>query len=183
MKTALLHLLMLIVLTACKQRPSNEESISEPESLSDTSTAVTPDTTTAQLTQPAEKATPAEPSTPHLTPHDCNPNLNAIANPGKQQYIYYVTGFNPAEFKCWEKLEIHGTELCNEAPCTIYYVDAASVPISKSGDKPLDDSTLKTHGIGRYEHSGKFWEIKGAKMWGRSGKGYNYYNTNNHLGG
>jgi hypothetical protein len=43
--------------------------------------------------------------------------------------------------------------------------------------------TLQSVGIGRFKYDGKYWEINGASLWKREGKGFAYYNTDNQFGG
>ena len=123
-----------------------------------------------QLPQPATAGT-------------CNPNFTKLASPGTNLQIFYVTGFTPLEFKCWNALEAHGVRMCGGVPCTILYLDNTQVRLNATPPLYIDPKSLQTSGIGRFDFDGKFWEIKGSRTWKRQGKGYDYYNTDNHLGG
>ncbi len=132
-----------------------------------------------KVVEPTPKETPTyNPA----TPKKCDPNFNLIASPKKNQQIYYVSGFNPGEFKCWAELENHGVKICGGSPCMIYYLDKANVTVTSTPPHYIDVNTLKSNGIGRFEYNGAWWEIKGSNMWGRKDKGYGYYNTD-HAGG
>jgi hypothetical protein len=113
----------------------------------------------------------------------CDPNFTKLSSPKRNHHVYYVTGFNPGEFKCWINLEEHGAKICDGLSCVIYFVDSPKVKIEPGLTDYMSPETLKSNGIGRYEYNGKYWEIKGASMWKRSGNGYAYYNTDNQLGG
>lgn len=127
-----------------------------------------------------------EPKTPEGydpdKPKICNPSFKLLKSPGANQHVYYVSGFNPGEFKCWEFIETHGQEVCGKKPCQVYYVDAPDVSISSAAPY-IDKNILAKKGVAFFTHDNNYFEIKGAKTWGRTEKGYLYYNTNNHLGG
>ena len=136
--------------------------------------------TTQQVEQSPKEEAPKY--NPHI-PKTCDPNFNLIGSPKKNQKIFYVSGFNPGEFKCWEGLVKHGQDICAGNPCLIYFVDIPNMHTTLTPPHYLDPNDLKTHGIGRFEDNGAWWEIKGSSMWGRKEKGYAYYNTNNAGGG
>jgi hypothetical protein len=141
-----------------------------------------PDTTNIQ---PQIQTPPPQENKPlaKLPPKVCDPGFTVIGKPKPNFYVYYVTGFKPGEFKCWEELEKHGISLCQGEPCTIYYLDIAKVTIHASPPY-VDPAVLKEHGVGQFEHGAHWWESKGAKqLWGRPGKEFVYYNTNNNAGG
>jgi hypothetical protein len=135
--------------------------------------------TQASSAKPVAEVTPPVPAKPKI----CDPNFTKLSSPKKNLYIIYVTDFNPEEFKCWVNLEEYGTMTCGGNPGVVIFVDNANIKTNTTPPNYLDDNTLKTTGIGRYEYNGKYWEIKGARLWKRSGKGYGYYNTDNQLGG
>ena len=147
----------------------------------DSITATPPDPGNISHTGPGGKKYETPKTNPKPTDHECEPNINLLAKPNGNTHFYYITGFNNSEFECWVGLERHGVEICQNKPCTIYYLDKAQVTIG-SGANPVDAATLKAHGIGMFKHDGAFWELRGANIWKRS-PGYGYFNTNNHLGG
>jgi hypothetical protein len=117
------------------------------------------------------------------TPKICEPNFNLLGMPQRGQKIFYVSGFNPGEFKCWELLESHGTKTCENQPCVIYYMDKPIRTFTTVPPHFMNSETLKANGIGRFQSNGKDWELKGSSQWGRKEKGYAYYNTNAGGGG
>jgi hypothetical protein len=147
----------------------------------DSITATPPDPDNISHTGPGGKKYEAPKTNPRPTAHKCEPNINLLAKPKGNTHFYYITGFNNAEFECWIGLERHGVEICQNKPCTIFYLDNPQVTIGP-GANPIDAATLKAHGIGMYKHDGSFWELKGANIWKRS-PGYGYFSTNNHFGG
>ena len=178
----LMLLLCLLVFQGCqsKSEKANTETFQEKPA-----TAVqTPDTLAK-----AEEKTEAPPVTENkplakLPPKICDPNFTAIGKAKSNHYFYYVTGFKLGEFKCWEELEKHGNSICQGQPCVIYYLDIPNVSINSTPPHYVDPTVLKEHGIGQFEHGPHWWESKGAKqLWGRPGKEYVYYNTNNNAGG
>jgi hypothetical protein len=118
------------------------------------------------------------------TPKICSPSFSLIGKPKSNRYIYYVTGFKANEFKCWAEIETHGQSICKGEPCVIYYIDSPKAPLNATPPHYVDPNILKEHGIGQFEHTNHWWEVKGAKqLWGRPGKEFVYYNTNNNAGG
>ena len=117
------------------------------------------------------KPVPVEKPLVKATPKICDPNFTKLASPKNNQHIYYVTNFNPGEFKCWVKLEEFGTQICDGVSCSVYFVDKATVKTNITPPHYLDEATLQTAGIGRFEYNGKYWEIKGANMWKEKTKG------------
>src|SRR5688572_474383 len=65
-------------------------------------------------------------------PKVCNPSFKLLKSLGSNHHVYYVSGFNPGEFKCWEFIEAHGLDVCGKKPCQVYYVDAPDVRISSA---------------------------------------------------
>ena len=119
---------------------------------------------------------------PTPAPKDCQPNFKMIGKPKDDHYLFYLTGFKLGEFKCWNLVEEHGVSICNGKPCVIYYVDDPNGSISGPPNY-VDPKFLKTHGVGQFSHDKNWWEMKGSKIWGREGKQYLYFNTNNNAGG
>jgi len=120
---------------------------------------------------------------PSPQPKSCTPNFNAAGKAKDNHYFYYVTDFTPGEFKCWEALTSHGEGICQGEPCVIYYLDTPKFKVTSTPPHYIDPKVLQEHGIGRFEHTAHWWEVKGAKIWGRTGKQFVYYNTNNNAGG
>jgi hypothetical protein len=212
MKNMFLLLFIFTLWASCKQSPAKESAITSApdsstlisqrvpvtgtDSLAQSNTATQSQKTESEYTPtppsdsviatlknnpPVNKGLPK--TNPHHTDHICSPNFNVIAKPQQNTHFYYVTAFDPREFKCWQELEVHGSKICAEQECIIYYLDSPNVTVASTGNTPIDATTLTQKGIGRFVHNGKFWEIKGASMWKRKENGYAYYNTNNHLGG
>lgn len=183
MKTCFLFLLLLVTGFSCKPAsPTQEQKPEASQPVQADSSESMIDTTTAAVTVEDGKYE-APKTTPRITDHQCDPNFTQLSKPIGQNHFYYVTGFDPREFKCWNELEKHGEKISNERPCVIYYIDIADAKINASGPAYLDAETLLKHGIARFEYSGKFWELKGARTWKRKDKGFEYYNTNNQFGG
>jgi len=177
---------IVISISSCAQKKakSNEVIVEEETKMDSIVKANTPDTAAVApvdnlKTAKEEPAPEYKPATPKI----CDPNFNLIASPKKNQKIFYVSGFNPGEFKCWESLVSHSQKTCNGSPCVIYFVDKPTITPTTTGPHYIDANTLKTNGIARYEYNGANWEIKGSSMWGRKEKGYAYYNTDNAGGG
>ena len=183
MKTHLLLLILLAASISCKPASPTQEQkpeVSQPVQTDSSDSMI--DTTTTAVTVEDGKYEPPK-STPRITDHKCDPSFTQISKPIGQNYFYYVTGFDPLEFKCWNVLEQHGEKISSERPCVIYYIDIADAKINASGPAYLDEETLLKHGIARFEYYGKFWELKGARTWKRKDKVFEYYNTNNQFGG
>jgi len=177
---------MIFSMSSCAQKKekSNETIVEDKSGIDTTITTNTPDTAAVApadnlKTAKEEPAPEYKPAAPKI----CDPNFNLIASPKKNQKIYYVSGFNPGEFKCWDALVSHSSKTCAGSPCVIYFVDKPTLTPTTTGPHYIDANTLKTNGIGRYEYNGSNWEIKGSSMWGRKEKGYAYYNTDNAGGG
>jgi len=178
------HLLLLcsiaiiFSLGSCSQKKDNSEVTTyEGKNSSDTVPQETIKDTQTTSTEVAEPTTKEE-TTTTPTAKKCDPNFNLLSNPKKNQHIFYVSGFNPDESKCWVELEKQGFSVCGDRPCVIYYLDKANVAITSTPPHYVDVNILKTHGIGRFEHNGSWWELRGSKIWDRPGKGYEYYNSN-----
>jgi len=185
------HLLLLcsiaiiFSLGSCNQKKEkSEETVYEGKNPDDTLVQQAIKDTQTTSTQPVEPTAKKETAPPiPLKPKLCDPNFKLLASPKKSQKIYYVSGFNPGEFKCWIELENFGQKLCGSNPCFIYYVDIANVLITSTPPHFVDEVDLKTHGIGWFKYNGKNWTIQGSTVWGRKEKGYAYYNTDNAGGG
>ena len=80
-------------------------------------------------------------------------------------------------------MEEHGVSICNGQPCVIYYVDDPNASMSAPPPNYVDPKFLKAHGYGQFSHDENWWEMKGSKIWGREGKQFLYFNTNNNAGG
>jgi hypothetical protein len=180
MKHIFFFLLLCIALSACKQSSPKDIVNEETEVISADTPAVSSnsDTTTVK-----KENSSTIPNTSTSSIKVCNPNFNLLGKPAKNQHVYYVSGFNPGEFKCWALIEKHGVGICGDVPCTIYYVDKPDIKLTQTGPHYIDEGTLSTAGIGRFVFDGHFWEIKGSRLWKRNERVYGYYNTNNHLGG
>jgi len=124
-----------------------------------------------------------EDSKPHITDHICSPNVTLLAKPAQGKQIFYVTGFDEKEFKCWEELLLHATRLCGEESCTIYYVDAADIKVIPGATDLMDPAALKEHGVAKFAKVNKTYNFNGSSIWKRKGNGWAYYNTNNQAGG
>lgn len=188
MKSFVPFLLITLLLASCNQRKTTEVSTDSEQITTNDSSAVVPqpDSIDSVSLDPKINETALQQDPPAAVsnkPKVCNPNFTLISSPKKNHNIYYVTGFNAGEFKCWVDIEKHGEKLCGGNPCVITYVDKADVTITKTPPFYLDAKTLQTAGIGWYEYNGKYWELNGAKKWKRTDKGYGYYNTDNQLGG
>lgn len=191
MKALLSYLFILAItfaLFSCNQRKSVEVTTEAEKITTSDSSAVVPrtDSIDSVSVDPKVSETAMQSDPPPATPSkpkECQPNFNLLGKPARNQYVFYVSGFNPGEFKCWVDLEKHGATTCGENPCVIFYVDKANVTITKTPPDYLSSTTLQTAGIGKFVHNGRYWELNGAKKWKRSGSGYGYYNTNNQAGG
>ncbi len=183
MKSYLIPTILFIACLACKPAaPADTQTTTAEPTLSkrmatDSSAGVKRDTIPAK--EPAEEFKQLVPAKPKI----CDPNFTKLASPKNYQHIVYVTNFNPEEFKCWVDLENYGIQLSAGNSCIVYFVDRANIKATTTPPHFLDENTLKTAGIGRFEYNGKYWEIQGASKWKRTGKGYGYYNTDNQLGG
>lgn len=186
MKSITLISIVTLSVVACKPSSPKDTTLETPTSVThstglniDTSQATNLDTTNIQPETSPNVSPPLTPAKPKV----CSPNFTKLASPTRSQHIYYVTGFNAEEFKCWNLLEEEGVKICGGNSCVVYFVDQPNVKATKTPPHYLDDATLKKSGIARFEFNGKYWEIKGAGQWKRTGKGYGYYNTDNQLGG
>ena len=186
--SAILFLLSMIFLYACSGKKTSISVETEAEQITsaDSNAVVAaPDSLDTVSVDPGTQSTAMQQDPPKVVAKEkvCNPNYTLIGKPAANQYVYYVTGFNEGEFKCWVLLEEHGNQICNKNICNVYYVDKADIALTKTAPF-VDIALLKKHGIGRFEYNGKYWEIKGASsLWKRTDKGYGYYNTDNQLGG
>jgi len=183
MKTHPLILFLLISLWACKSN-SVKEAVPEPQSsTSIEELADSPHTKMDTSIHAAPVVEKKETSKPHITDHICSPNFTLLSKPKSNVQIYYVSGFDHQEFKCWEVLQNHAVKLCNDQICTIYYVDKAEINVVPGAKDLMEPSELKEHGICRFTHDGKFWSLQGSSIWKRSGNGWSYFTTNNQFGG
>jgi hypothetical protein len=109
----------------------------------------------------------------------CDVTFSLLASPEKNHHIFQVNSFNAEEFECWAALENHGIRLCGDnLPCTITYVEPTKMSTSNEPSHAVNDAALKKHGIGRFEYKNSWWELRGAKIWQRTEKGFDYYNSN-----
>jgi len=171
---------------ACNQKSSSSESTNfeeKPETTTSPTQPVVKDTVAS--TTPATINTPTKDNIVYATPAPkvCQPNFKMIGKPKGNHYLFYLTGFNPGEFKCWNLVEEHGVSICNGQPCVIYYVDDPNASMSAPPPNYVDPKFLKAHGYGQFSHDENWWEMKGSKIWGREGKQFLYFNTNNNAGG
>jgi len=188
MKSILPLLFFSLLFASCSQRKSVEVSTTAEEITTADSSAVVaqPDSIDSISVDPKTHETAMQQDPPAVVPSKpkvCDPNFSLLGSPMKNHQVYYVSGFNPGEFKCWIEIEKHGQKICGDSPCVITYVDKADVVLTKTAPYYLDPKTLQTAGIGWYQHNGKYWELNGAKKWKRTDKGYGYYNTDNQAGG
>ena len=185
MKSNILTSLIILAILSCKpgtptdKQPETSNQPATPAVAVDTSSSSTKDTAVTQPAEPVEESKPLVPAKPKI----CDPNFKKLSSPKNYQHIVYVTGFNPEEFKCWVELENYGIELSAGNTCIVYFVDKANIKPTTTAPHYIDENTLKTAGIGRFEYNGKYWTIQGANQWKRKEKGYGYYNTDNQLGG
>ena len=188
MKSFLPFFFITLFLASCNQRKATEVSTEAGEITTIDSSAIVPqpDSIDSISVDPKTNETALQQDPPAVVttkPKVCNPNFSLLGSPRKNHKVFYVSGFNEGEFKCWVELEKHAQQLCGESPCVITYVDKADVVLTKTAPHYLAPTTLQTAGIGWFEYNGKYWELSGAKKWKRSAKGYGYYNTDNQLGG
>ncbi len=206
---ALFGIAWMLTINACNEKKSSSESTSFGEKPTTTvqseSTAASDATPRSESNSPTESTAsdslssiptrttpPPTPKTgsgvdktiyPTPTPKSCQPNFKMIGKPKGNHYLFYLTGFNPGEFKCWNLVEEHGVSICNGKPCVIYYVDDPNGSMSAPPPNYVDPKFLKEHGYGQFSHDENWWEMKGAKIWGRTGNPFLYFNTNNNAGG
>lgn len=115
---------------------------------------------------------------PPSTAQDCNVSYILFSNPAKNHHIYQVKDFDATNFKCWSSLESHATKICGNMPCQVSYIELVNAETTKTPRYYLESSFLKKHGIGYFEYKTSWWELRGAKIWDRTGKGFDYYNSN-----
>ena len=182
MNTRLLIPFLLLSMVACKSSTPKEEApepSTEIKGIADSLSVRVDTTVKVPVVEKEEKAT----SKPHITDHICNLNFTLLAKPEKNLQLYYVSGFNHEEFQCWEEIQNHAIQLCAEQACTIYYVDMAEIKLIPTAPDLLEPTFLKEHGIGKFKHNGKYWDLNGSALWKRKGNGWSYYTTNNQYGG
>jgi hypothetical protein len=183
MKTSLLIPILLLSLLACKSSTPKEVTPEPPSTeikgIADSLHGRMDTTVNAPIVEQEEKVT----SKPHITDHICNLNFTLLAKPDPNRQLFYISGFNHEEFKCWEEIQNHATKICGDQACTIYYVDMADVKVIPSDKDLLDPTVLKEHGIAKFNHNGKYWDLNGSAIWKRKGNGWSYYTTNNQFGG
>ncbi len=124
-----------------------------------------------------------EATKPVITDHICNPNVTLLVKPAAGKQIFYVTGFDEKEFKCWEEVLKHATKICGEENCTLYYVDGAEIKVVPGATDLMDPAVLKEHGVAKFVQVKKTYNFNGSSIWKRKGNGWAYYNTNNQAGG
>lgn len=173
-------ILLLIILVACGGRQS--QSVSQEQTTADTMEVKAP-TPPPDTIKPQEIPTPpvTDPSpTPSPTTRKaCEPAFILVSHPEKNTHLYQVKDFNPEDFQCWTTLETHARKECGESmPCRVIYVEASAITPTTIAPDYVDKAVLAKKGIGRYEYTNAWWEIRGAKIWGRTGKGFDYYNSN-----
>jgi hypothetical protein len=188
MKSLLPVFFITLLLASCSQRKTTEVSTDAELITTIDSSAVVPqpDSIDSISLDPETNETALQQDPPPVIttkPKACSPNFTLLGSPKKNQKVFFISGFNPEEFKCWIEIEKHGQNICGDSPCVITYVDKADVVLTKTEPYYLDAKTLQTAGIGWYQHNGKYWELNGAKKWKRTDKGYGYYNTDNQAGG
>ena len=187
MKSQITFCIILLASIACKRTATVDEpsTVANPQTTTvpvpDGSKITSADSLETQTEVPEKAADEIDPVP--AKPKICDPNFTKLSSPRKSMHIIYVTNFNPEEFKCWVNLEEYGVKTCGGNPGVVFFVDNANIKTNSTPPNYIDDNTLKTTGIGRFEYNGKYWELKGASTWKRSGKGYGYYNTDNQLGG
>jgi hypothetical protein len=181
MKTLFFIPILLLSLLACKSS-TPKEAVPEPataiQGIADSLHGRMD--TTIHAEPIAEKK---ETSKPHITDRICNPNFTLLAKQANNKQIFYVSGFNHEEFKCWEEIQYHAVKVCGDHPGVVYYVDLADIKVIPAATDLLDPAVLKEHGIGKFVYDGKYWNLNGASIWKRSGNGWSYYTTNNQFGG
>ncbi len=157
---------------------------SQVEQVSNTNAKLITDNDTLNYSKPdpkTKKTALPQDSTP-LTPSkkgECELNFILLANPTKNQHVFQVKGFDAGNFKCWIELEAHGIKLCGDnMPCDISYVDISDITKTSNPPYNIDGAQLKKNGIGHFAYKNSWWELRGAKIWNRPGKGYEYYNSN-----
>lgn len=181
--------LLYLSIVACDQRRAVEVNTAAEKVINSDSIPVIPQTDslildpqtqeTALQQDPTSAEKPAQP----FKEKTCSPGFNALAKPTGSLHFFYVSGFNAGQFICWKALETHGTEICGDQNCVIYYFDDAKISATNSPPHYVSEQTLMNHGIGRFEFNGHYWELKGSKIWKREGTQFAYYNTNNNAGG
>ncbi len=180
----LLSLTILSVLPSCAQRKSGEVTTTAEQITTTDSNAVVPsqDSIDSLSLDPKthESALQQDPPPSSATSSGtCNLSFITLSNPSKQHHIFQVKGFESANFKCWTELENHAIKLCGDnMPCEISYVDVADITKTTTPPYHVDAISLKNHGIGHFSYKNQWWELKGSKLWNRTGKGYEYYNSN-----
>lgn len=175
---------MLALLVSCQQKKKEIITVDPVENTTADSSAVVPQPDSLKVDpQTHETALQHDPPPSPAAIKVCNPNFNILKSPAKNHHVYYVSQFNPGEFKCWELLQKHANEICGGVPCKISYVDDPKVTFTSTNPYYMDAESLMNYGIGFYEHTGTWWEIKGARLWNRKGDGYKYYYTNHQGGG
>jgi hypothetical protein len=109
--------------------------------------------------------------------------VTLLAKPAPGKQIFYVTGFDDKEFKCWEEVLQHARSICGEENCTLYYVDMADIKVIPGATDLMDPAALKEHGVAKFALVKKTYYFNGASILKRKGNGWAYYYTNNQAGG
>lgn len=176
---ALLLVLLLNSLGACQDKKSTLTGTQAGSiTTSDSSMIVPhPENIDSATLDPAVHETALQQDPPSST-QDCNLSFILLSNPDKNHHIYQVKDFQASSFKCWSALESHATKLCGNMPCQVSYIELINVQAIKTPPYYLESSFLKNHGIGHFEYKTSWWELRGARIWDRGGKGFEYYNSN-----
>lgn len=183
MKTILINIVISLFLItgilSCKERKQAEIiTAAEEITTADTNTIVPgPDSLDESSLDPEthEKILQQDPpASPQPKKGGCNLTVSILPSPSEDHQFYQVKGFNPKDFSCWSELENQGLKLCGDKmPCEISFLDSGS-------SNPSDANQLKNHGIAHFNFKNSVWYLKGAKIWNRTGKEYEYQNTNNY---
>ncbi len=175
--------LFLLSLLACKPTTIHEEKPEPPAPTAAVADSLHGRRDTAVKVPAVMEKKDEVSSSAHISDRICHPSFTLLAKPQKNRQIFYVSGFDQQEFKCWEEIQTHAKKICEGEACTIYYVDLADIKIIPTAPDFLAPEFLKEHGVGKFEFDGKSWELKGSSLWKRKGNGWSYYTTNNQFGG
>ncbi len=188
-----------IILSACPNVSSNSRSVEGPSSTAHS--IVNPNPTTPSDSQQASPPHPAFPDTlpaatpiptsidqntttesthPASTPRtNCDPAFILISNTPRTNHIYQVKNFDPGSFSCWTALEREAIRICsNQMPCVVTFLDTYNITKNTTPPYFVDEPILREYGIGHFDFKNQWWELRGAKIWGRTQTGYEYYNSN-----
>lgn len=170
----------VVLIVSCQQKKKEMIEADPTEVTTSDSSAVVPQPDSLKADpQLHETAMQQDPPPAPAVKKTCTPNFNALKSPVKNHYFFYVSDFNPGEFICWEEIQKHGVRICGGNPCTIFYLDNANAAVTSTAPLYMDANTLAKYGIGKFQHTGRSWDIQGARIWNRKEKGYSYYYINN----